>query len=405
MNTRIGVAVILSFLAGAAVASVLFNFSVEIKPRGRASVSTPSSSPESLPPSAQAAPPGTRYETARQLVLAGRLHEAQDEYLEMLTAGPDTDKKAMQALVKVRRLLAREDPFVLRRQAAVYRQAIGLGVETEEHYRPESMEVLVEASLIAAKEIEAERLAKISRASEGQPEASAAAPKSRTQQSQVTAPTLPPQPRAKPSPAPTEKPLRRGRRSEVPVPRVTPIPAPVKPQVTPTPPPVAIAPTPTPTATPEPQDVNKPLYSVQVGRIRDSERASELAGRLTLAGYAASLNRGEEPVGFRVMSAPLPRNVAERRAAVLEERGFRSRLHPLAAGLAQLEFGVFVTEPNAEALARRIRAQGFDATVVREGGLYYVIRLGPYGQSAVDAIVKIVSSFDTSLAVSVSPAP
>ncbi len=402
MNTRIVVFVILSFLAGAAAASLLFNFTVEIKPRARPAVSAPSSSPASLPPPAQAASPASRYEAAWQMVLAGRLHEAQDEYLEMLTAGPDTDQRAMQALVKVRRRLARDDPSVLRQQAAAYRRAIDLGVETEEHYRPDAMEVLVTASLIAAKDIEAERLGRPRRASEeGTPEASAAAPKGRTQQSQVTTPTLRPQPRTQPSPVPTEKPLRRGRRSEVPAPRATPTPAPVKPQPTATPAPLAVTPTPTP----EPHDVNKPLYLVQVGRIRDSERASELAGRLTLAGYAASLNRGEEPVGFRVMSAPLPRNVAERRAATLEERGFRSRLQPLAAGLAQLEFGLFPSEQNAEALAKRIRTQGFDVTVVREGGLYYVIRLGPYGQSAVDAIVKIVSSFDAALAVSVSPAP
>jgi len=128
------------------------------------------STPAVAPPTSAAAPPTSgatpqqpahireRHEAARHLLEAGRLREAQDEYLTIILAyrGAD-DAAAMRGLVTVRRRMAQDDPGLLRRQAQAYRRAIAQKIETDEHYTSPAMEFLARACLLAAKEIETRR--------------------------------------------------------------------------------------------------------------------------------------------------------------------------------------------------------------------------------------------------------
>ncbi|HET8998978.1 MAG TPA: hypothetical protein VFP86_04970 [bacterium] len=101
--------------------------------------------------------PQTRSANARLLAETGRLREAQDAYLEILQNN-SLDPVAMEGLVAVRRQLAADDPAVLRRQAAEYRQAIARRGETPEHYSRNSLEILAAASARAAAVIESKRI-------------------------------------------------------------------------------------------------------------------------------------------------------------------------------------------------------------------------------------------------------
>ncbi|MGQ0551158.1 MAG: SPOR domain-containing protein [Armatimonadota bacterium] len=329
---------------------------------------------------------------AWRLLNAGRLRQAQEEFLQLRLISP-THGDAMRGLVIVRRRLAGDDPVVLRRQAAAYQQAIARRVETEEHFTAEAMAVLAQANLIAAEEIEAER--------------------ARTQPTRVGA-TSGPSPRVQSTPSP------RAQATPAPSPRVqtTPVPSP-RAQTSPSPPPVA-QPVPTPPQTPPrpgtpapqatavepPVDVNEPFLVVRIGPISDAGRVSEIMGELTLSGYSAGVSRRDEPVSFQVVSETLVREVAERRAQVLAGYGFRSRLIPVAGGLALLEFGAFQSAEPAEALASRIRSRGYYASVVREGGTGFLITAGPYRQTVANNIVRLIRNrFGAGLLVSVSAAP
>jgi len=100
--------------------------------------------------------PSQEYEVARQLMVKGHLREAQDQYLQILLARPSIDQKAMQGLARVQGLLANGDPATLQRQAEAYRQAVAQGSATGESYTPRALELLAEASLLAAQEMQAE---------------------------------------------------------------------------------------------------------------------------------------------------------------------------------------------------------------------------------------------------------
>jgi cell division protein FtsN len=107
--------------------------------------------------------------------------------------------------------------------------------------------------------------------------------------------------------------------------------------------------------------------------------------------------------GFRVVSEPLPRSVAEGVMAKLAERGFHSQVEPLAGDTVQLVFGAFTTQKEAETLSQRIAAAGYDAWV-REG-VVYTLQLGPYPQSSVNAITGIIKSSAPGAAVTADPVP
>jgi SPOR domain len=67
---------------------------------------------------------------------------------------------------------------------------------------------------------------------------------------------------------------------------------------------------------------------------------------------------------FRVVSNMLARDVAELQARALAERGIDSSVRTAGGNLARLQYGAYQSREIAEADARRIRAQGYSATVV-----------------------------------------
>ncbi len=106
---------------------------------------------------------------------------------------------------------------------------------------------------------------------------------------------------------------------------------------------------------------------------------------------------------YRVVTDPLLREIAERRAAALAQQDFRAGVRLLAGGLAQLDFGVFPSQEGADALAKRVRTIGYSANVAREGGSFYAITLGPHQRPAVDAIAKIIARFTVGITVTAAP--
>ncbi len=441
--------------------------------------------PETTPPTSPAAPdvatPSLRYEAAVQKMIAGRLEDAQGDFLQiLLTSHPPVDPRVMQGLVRVRRQLAHDDPAVLRRQAAAYRQAIAQGTKTGEGYTPAAMDLLAEASLRAANELAP---AQSDRPQSRSPELTAAAPpllrpvqeptavplkpgssavlgktepgvpppslitytvrpgdslfliaqrfgvtlRALSEHNQLTSDRLqvgqqlripapsPPQ-RAAPPPAPAaSSPQPVGTPSTPNPPQAAaPAPAPAAPPpqavATPSPPAPPVTAPVAPTPAPAPASVSLPplsatgsFYTVQIGPIGDPDRASEIAGELTLGGFVPRTSRREEPVRYRVVTDPLLREIAQRRAAALAQQDFRAGVRLLSGGLAQLDFGAFPSQEGADALAKRVRTIGYTANVAREGGSFYVITLGPHQRPAVDEIAKIIARFTVGISVTAAP--
>jgi len=163
-----------------------------------------------------------------------------------------------------------------------------------------------------------------------------------------------------------------------------------------TPPPAAS----TPQITPPPPDPSR-LYMVRVGPVTDRDLAAAITKRLVAGGF--SQTNVTSRTGFRVMSEPLPRSVAEGLIATLAGRGFHSQLEALTGDTVQLVFGTFSSQKEAETLSQRIAAAGYDAWV-REG-VVYTLQLGPYPQSSVNTITGIIKSSAPGAAVTADPVP
>ncbi|HEV8338562.1 MAG TPA: SPOR domain-containing protein [bacterium] len=146
---------------------------------------------------------------------------------------------------------------------------------------------------------------------------------------------------------------------------------------------------------------------IQVGPVADRDRAVEIVNHLALAGFAAGIVAREEPIlpHFVVVSETVPIAVAERRLIALTQLNFNPQLRPLAGGYAQLRFGTFASQHEADRLARAVRITGFAfAAVVREGGTVYLVTLGPHRPEAVETIQRLLRSrFRGMLAVTVTP--
>jgi hypothetical protein len=153
----------------------------------------------------------------------------------------------------------------------------------------------------------------------------------------------------------------------------------------------------TPPSPPEPNH----LYMVRVGPVSDRDLAAAITKQLVAGGF--SQTNVTSRTGFRVVSEPLPRSIADGLIATLAGRGFHSRLEPLAGDAVQLVFGIFSSQKEAETLSRRIAAAGYDAWV-REG-VVYTVQLGPYPQSSVNTITGIIKSSAPSAAVTADPTP
>lgn len=216
-----------------------------------------------LPGSAQALPGSdqkSQVAEADRLAAAGRLREAQEAYLTVLIIDPEHEA-AMRGLVRVVRSMARGNQAALRRQAGELRRAIAGGLETEEHYTPAAMEVLMRATLLAAGEPPAPRRQTVQ----------APPPPARRSPSQPSArPVSPTQPRPQVRTAPRPQPAPSSRPS-------APIPAPARPAPTPPPSPASIE--------------DEPFFTVAVGPIASGERASAIGAELTVAGFAARVQR------------------------------------------------------------------------------------------------------------------
>lgn len=225
-------------------------------------------SPPVSPPSASRG--GSAH--AWTLLRAGRLNEAQDEFLQILLISVPDDQQAMAGLVEVRRRLANGDAAELRRQAARYRRAIVGGVETEEHYTPKAMDMLARASLLAAEGITAQR----------------------TPSAAIKPPLVADRSDRTPRPSPRPEVTRRRRPLASPAPASTPV-------------------RPSPGVSPpaRPLDVNEPFYLVRIGPMSSARRASEIAGQLTLAGFSARVSRAEGGTRYMITLGPHRRSAAD----------------------------------------------------------------------------------------------
>lgn len=295
---------------------------------------------------------------AKQAIAAGRLREAQEEYLSILLIEP-AHEDATRGLVRVVGLIAKGDRAVLRRQAEEYRRAIALGIETEEHYTAPAMEILARASLQAA----GERV-----------------PPPPRVQTPATPPLAAQQPtsRARPEPQPktSSQPNSRTRPSSSPSQSAPPTASPTSRQ------PVA-APAPPPETTSEPVG---PLTVLEIGPV-PGPLATDILGELTLAGFSAHVSSQGGLQIFRVLSNRLPAELARRRAGELTAVGFPARVRLLSGGFAQLDLGAYPSAQAAESVASKVRANGVDASVTTEGGPTRLITVGPHPRSTIDQIV------------------
>jgi cell division septation protein DedD len=146
-------------------------------------------------------------------------------------------------------------------------------------------------------------------------------------------------------------------------------------------------------------DKGGPLYVVLIGPIIDATESSEIAGKLTAAGFAAKVSRVEAP-RFRVVTHPVLRKIAERRVQALRELGFTPRIQSRRGSRVVIDFGVFVRANRAESLAKRLRARGYPVKAIRESTPRHIVTVGPYTHSVADSVVKIAQ---TRFAVSVTP--
>ena len=402
---------------------------------------------------------------AWELLRGGHSREAQDAFLGILDFNPG-DQDALQGLVAVRRKMAGDDPGVLRRQSAEYKDAIRRGVDTAEHYTLPAMEALVAASIKAVQEIEALNEA-TSRPLRSPTEASTPPagppPEDKVPSSgKLLAPaihsvqpagsqTLLPSGRklptsgtrsAKPTgpqkadltTAPTskvaEKPPATPARLTPPVPpgsasKTSPPPPGSAPKASPppaaraapasppsaasgatwglsprtSPPSAASAPQTSPPPAEPSARIDNRLYMVRVGPLSDRELASAIAQRLLAGGFSQAKIASQ--AGFRVVSEPLPRSVAEGLVATLAGRGFHSQVEPLSGDAVQLLFGTLTSQKEAETLAQRIGAAGYDAWV--HEGVVYTLQLGPYPQSSVNTIAGIIKSGALGATVTADP--
>jgi hypothetical protein len=276
--------------------------------------------------SAVSADPSRRMvDQAAKLAAAGQTREAQELYLQILAMDPD-HREAMRGLVRVRRVLAGDDPRMLRKQAEAFREAVSKTVDTGQPATAHAMDLLATADLIAAAELEDQTAA-------GRVVIPPPRPAARPAVSQPKPePAIRPQP-VRPALQTTRKPrkassdLRRRPRRERgdsvrrdrlilrsgPTP-IAPRPGRQNPQASTSQqvqkPDVAVdAPA---------LDANEPFATITVGPIHSGARASSITTELTVAGYVARMRRGG--AAYVITMGPYRRSVAERIASRIRSR-------------------------------------------------------------------------------------
>jgi cell division protein FtsN len=143
------------------------------------------------------------------------------------------------------------------------------------------------------------------------------------------------------------------------------------------------------------------MYMVRIGPMTDRERASAIAKQLSAEGFSQAQVSAQN--GYRVVSEPLPRQVAADLGSTLAARGFHSYVEALAGDSVHLVFGIFGSQKDAEALSVRITAAGYDAWI-REAQVY-TVRLGPVPQTSVTTITQVVKAGSPDTAVAADPVP
>ena len=359
---------------------------------------------------------------AWKLLDAGRFRDAQDGFLRVLRVDP-TRHASTRGLVAVRRKMAGDDPRAIRKQVAVYQDAVKRGVGADE-YAPPALRTLITASLTAAQELEISQKQMGAAASNGPP-GSPAAPSRPADDRGAANGNLPHPAVAGDKLAPGQKPAAPdGKRPQPALPvkaaLQTPAPqnrpsssTPVEPQpvapisvsAAPTSPAVA-APRLTPAGGPAGAPSINHFYMVRIGPLTDRDHATAIAKHLSSAGFPQA--QVSTQTGYRVLSEPLPRQVAEKLAPTLAARGFRTSTEALTGDTVRLVFGDLASQKEAETLSGRIAAAGYDVWI-REAPVY-VVHLGPYPQTTVTTITDIVraSAPDTTVAaddVSSQPSP
>jgi cell division septation protein DedD len=139
---------------------------------------------------------------------------------------------------------------------------------------------------------------------------------------------------------------------------------------------------------------------VRIGPVTDRDRASAIAKQLSVGGSQAQVTT---QTGYRVVSEPLPRKVAESLVASLAGRGFRSYMEPLTGDSVELLFGIFAVRKDADALSSRIAAAGYDAWV-REGTVF-TLHLGPVSPASVNNITELIKTGAPEATVTADPVP
>jgi len=143
------------------------------------------------------------------------------------------------------------------------------------------------------------------------------------------------------------------------------------------------------------------LYNVRIGPVADRDRATAISTKLSLGGF--SQVQISTQTGYRVVSEPLPSKAADSLIATLAAQGLHSYAEQLRGDTVDLLFGTFAVQKDAETLAARVAAAGYDAWI-REG-VAYTLRLGPYPSASVSTISDIVRASASEAAVTTEPVP
>jgi hypothetical protein len=364
---------------------------------------------------------------------AGRLREAQDNFLNALAADPGR-AAATHGLITVRQRMAEDNPVVVREQLAEYQKAIDRGTPADQ-YPLSSLKILVSAGLAAARELEARpeptapsppvaapaaigpvaRQAVIPARGDAprNPAEAPSVPAKRSVPARGDVPRNPAQPPSVPAKRPVlaaVPPVQRPPAVATPPKPVVPVvvrAVPLTPGVQrgPTPGSASAAPVTQPQAAPagvRPQALPaNHLYAVQI-TLLDRDRATVLVKQLSAGGFPQA-QMSAQP-GYRVLSEPLARKTAESLAATMAGRGFHADLEPLTGDTVQLLFGTFASQKDAEALSGRITGAGYDAWI-REATVYTIRLGGPYPTPSVTAITGIVRTNAPEAAVAADPVP
>ena len=324
-------------------------------------------------------------DAAAALFKAGKLQEAQDRYLDILLIASPENPEALNGLVQVRRRAANHNAALLRRQGEAYKAAARRGRDGADHYTSQALWLLARASYLAIAQMELEDQGRAPAVAEVPPTVSRGASRPSDARSPSASPPNNPLPVAAP-----------------PVDMPTP-PAPPSQVI-----PLSPAPAPSPSgavgAQPMPPD-SGPQLTARIGPLGESDDAERLAAQFQREGFVAraAAETSESARRYVVVSESISRQVADARVRGLATLGIKTSIVELDGGLVRLLFGTSPQADEARLLAREIRARGYTAIVVPEGGTLYFVVIGPHGKAKMDELIGRLST--GTFPVVVTPVP